>query len=145
MTELRSTQTYQNLVDVFSREATWLLRLAYFAQRAAYEGHSELGGLLDEVREGSQVAAEGHLDFLREVSLDGGPPATEATFQLDAALSHEREDVEVLYPRLVHIARSEGFPDIASWFESLVQTKRVYLQRLTQATSNSDLRSHPRG
>lgn len=136
--ELQETQTFQSLLESFAREASWFLRLGHFATMAEYEGYPEVLDLLQRLREASRVAAEGHLDFLRDVDPHTNSPLGTTTLHLAVAVAHEREDVERRYVQSARTARSEGLHDVASWCDSLVRAKQPLLDELATMMQTRD-------
>ncbi len=143
MTDFRETQTFQNLVDAFSREARANRLYLYFSRRAALEGFEEISETFLEAAEGETGHALGHLDFLK----DHGEPTTGKPIgttreNLEVAMELELEENREIYPRMAEEARKEGFTEIAAWFDSLARaedshadTFRSALERLEKRRS----------
>jgi rubrerythrin len=133
MKNLKGTKTHENLKQAFASESQANRRYLYFARVADIEGYPEVGGLFRDTSEAETGHAFGHLDFLRQV----GDPATEATFgntrqNLQSAIESETHEYTEMYPAMARIAREEGFPEIAEWFETLAKAERSHASRFTK-------------
>lgn len=130
MTTLKGTKTHENLRVAFAGEAQANRRYLYFARQADVEGYPEIAGLFRDTAEGEAGHAHGFLDQLRRL----GDPATGLVIgstkdNLKAAIAGETYEYTSLYPGMAATARQEGFPEIAEWFERLVQAERNHAQR----------------
>jgi rubrerythrin len=133
MKNLKGTKTHENLKQAFASESQANRRYLYFARVADIEGYPEVGGLFRDTSEAETGHAFGHLDFLRQV----GDPATDATFgntrqNLQSAIESETHEYTEMYPAMARIAREEGFPEIAEWFETLAKAERSHASRFTK-------------
>jgi rubrerythrin len=133
MSELNDS-LYRGLQSTFEAESANVQRYAFFAQIAEIEGHGETARLFRELADSLAVAAQGHLDHLRQVD----DPATRLPIggtehNLAAALAGELDEGSGTYRALAEEARSEELPDLASWFETLVALKRAHVARLERA------------
>ena len=133
--KLEDSRTFENLRQAFFEEASLALRYRFFATVAGFEGLDRFEELFREFGEGGTGSAHGCLDFLRpcrdpstEVPLGGTQRNLESVRQ-----SETRQGLE-LYPEMARIAREEGFPDVASWFDTLEKLKRSHLQKLGEAS-----------
>lgn len=134
MAELKGSQTHDNLLAVFATEAQAQVRFSYFAQIAEIEGYHHVADTLRELAEAEVLYAHGHLDYLRQVADPAtGLPLGETERNLQAALMSDAIGQRETYPALARTAHAEGFPDIASWFETLAKAKRSHAQRLRDA------------
>ncbi len=134
MTELRGLATHENLKRAFEAEAQTAHKYLYFAKIAEIEGYPDLSQLLHEMAEGGSCNAHGHLDFLRRV----GDPQTDMPMgvtdsNLASAIAAEIREHNKIYPEMAEAARKEGFPDIASWFDTLAKLKQAHVERLHEA------------
>ncbi len=131
---LKGTLTHAHLRDVFALDARATALYGYFANIAEIEGYPEVATTLRELAEQKAMMADGHLDFLKRA----GDPLTGRTIgetvrNLDAALVVEEQDAVDNLPGMARTAHAEGFPDIASWFESVALTRHHHLARLRTA------------
>ena len=134
MAELKGSKTHTNLKDAFAGESQANRRYLYFAKVADVEGHPDLAGLFRDTAEGETGHAHGHLDFLGEV----GDPATglpigATNLNLKAAIAGETHEYTDMYPGMAKSARSEGFDEIADWFETLAKAERSHANRFQKA------------
>jgi len=133
-TNLQGNTSWENVKAAFVREALVNRRYLYFARRADIEGHADLGGMFRDIAEAETAHAFGHLDFL---TLMGDPVTGEAmgdTFaNLRSAIVGEMNDGTDVYPGFAKVARSEGFDELAEWFEMLARADRSHADRLKKA------------
>ena len=115
---LKGSKTEQNLRDAFAGESQANRRYLYFANKADIEGQNDVAALFRSTAEGETGHAHGHLEFLEQV---GRPVAGE---------THEYTD---MYPGMAKTARSEGFDEIADWFETLAKAERSHANRYQKA------------
>jgi rubrerythrin len=128
--DLKGTQTHKNLKDAFAGESQANRRYLYFAKVADVEGYPDLAGLFRDTAEGETGHAHGHLDFLKEV----GDPATDKPIgdsrkNLERAIAGETYEYTEMYPGFAKSARSEGFEEIAEWFETLARAEKSHAGR----------------
>ncbi len=134
MPALKGTRTHQNLKDAFAGESQANRRYLYFAKAADIEGYPEIAGLFRDTAEGETGHAHGHLDYLKKV----GDPATELPLgdvpeMLRSAVAGETHEYTDMYPSMARMAREEGFPEIADWFETLAKAERSHAGKFQRA------------
>jgi rubrerythrin len=134
MAELKGTKTHKNLKDAFAGESQANRRYLYFARQADIEGYPDVGGLFRDTAEAETGHAHGHLDYLKRV----GDPATDKPIgstdrNLHAAVAGETYEYTEMYPGMAKDARSEGFADIAEWFETLAKAEKSHAGRFQKA------------
>ncbi|MDH4122209.1 MAG: rubrerythrin family protein [Deltaproteobacteria bacterium] len=134
MAQLKGTKTHQNLKDAFAGESQANRRYLYFAKVADVEGEPDIAGLFRETAEGETGHAHGHLDYLKQV----GDPATGLAIgatkeNLAAAVAGETHEYTDMYPAMAKTARSEGFNEIADWFETLAKAEKSHAGRFQKA------------
>jgi rubrerythrin len=130
MAKLEGTKTHHNLKEAFAGESQANRRYLYFARRADIEGYPDIGGLFRDTSEAETGHAFGHLDFLKEV----GDPATNLPIgdtekNLKSAVEGETYEYTEMYPGFAKTARSEGFAEIAEWFETLARAEKSHAGR----------------
>ena len=130
MPDLKGTQTHENLKAAFAGESQANRRYLYFAKQADIEGFPDIAGLFRDTAEGETGHAHGHLDYLRKV----GDPATslpigDTAQNLKAAVAGETHEYTDMYPGMAKTARSEGFSEIADWFETLAKAEKSHAGR----------------
>ena len=84
--------------------------------------------------EGETGHAHGHLEYLETV----GDPATglpigETRANLKSAIAGETHEYSDMYPGMAKAARTEGFAEIADWFETLAKAERSHANRFQKA------------
>jgi rubrerythrin len=133
MTELKGSKTHQNLKDAFAGESQANRRYLYFAKVADVEGYPEIAGNFRETAEGETGHAHGHMDYLKKC----GDPATDLPFgdtslNLKSAVAGETHEYTDMYPGMAKTARSEGFKEVADWFETLAKAEKSHAGRFQQ-------------
>ena len=131
---LKGSKTEQNLKDAFAGESQANRRYLYFANKADIEGQNDVAALFRSTAEGETGHAHGHLDYLKKV----GDPATGLPIggtdqNLKAAIAGETHEYTDMYPGMAKTARSEGFDEIADWFETLAKAERSHANRFQKA------------
>ena len=134
MANLKGSKTHGNLKAAFAGESQANRRYLYFANKADIEGQNDVAALFRSTAEGETGHAHGHLDYLANV----GDPATDLPIgssrqNLKAAVAGETHEYTDMYPGMAKTARSEGFDEIADWFETLAKAERSHANRYQQA------------
>lgn len=137
MADLKGTKTQQNLRDAFARESEANRRYLYFAQKADAEGFNDVAAVFRSTAEGETGHAHGHMEFLEAV----GDPATGLSVgptadNLKAAIAGETHEYTEMYPGMAETARSEGFEEIADWFETLARAEKSHAARFKKTLEN---------
>ena len=132
MPELKGTQTHKNLKEAFAGESMANRRYLYFAKQADIEGFPEIAGNFRDTADGETGHAHGHLDYLKKV----GDPATDKPIgdtakNLASAVAGETHEYTDMYPGMAKTARSEGFAEIADWFETLAKAEKSHAGRFS--------------
>jgi len=132
--QLKGSKTEQNLKDAFAGESQANRRYLYFANRADVEGFNDVAVVFRSTAEGETGHAHGHLDYLAVV----GDPATGLPIgptgsNLKAAIAGETHEYTDMYPGMAKQARTEGFEEIADWFETLAKAERSHANRFQKA------------
>jgi rubrerythrin len=130
---LKGTKTHDNLKAAFAGESQANRRYLYFAKQADVEGYPEIAGNFRETAEGETGHAHGHLDYLKRA----GDPATglpigDTVKNLKAAVEGETHEYTDMYPGMAKTAHSEGFAEIADWFETLAKAEKSHAGRFQQ-------------
>jgi rubrerythrin len=130
MTTLKGSKTHENLKRAFAGEAAANRRYVYFARQADVEGYPEIAGLFRDTAEGETGHANGVMDFLKKL---GDPvndlPIGSTARNLESAIAGETAEYAVQYPQMAETARSEGFPEIAEWFDTLAKAEKNHSAR----------------
>ena len=134
MPALKNTKTWENLKEAFAGESQANRRYLYFAKVADVEGYPEIANLFRDTAEGETGHAHGHLEYLEQV----GDPATglpigETKANLKSAIAGETHEYSDMYPGMAKAARTEGFQEIADWFETLAKAERSHANRFQKA------------
>ena len=139
MKALKDTKTHENLKAAFAGESQANRRYLYFAQKADVEGHNDVAAVFRSTAEGETGHAHGHLEYLETV----GDPATGLPFgstvnNLKTAIAGETHEYTDMYPGMAKGARTEGFDEIADWFETLAKAEKSHAGRFQRALDGLD-------
>jgi rubrerythrin len=139
MAKLEGTKTHENLKEAFAGESQANRRYLYFAKVADVEGYPEVAGLFKDTADGETGHAHGHLDFLKAVGDPAtGQPIGSTRANLLSAVAGETYEYETMYPGMAKTARSEGFDEIAEWFETLAKAEKSHAGRFKKAADTLD-------
>jgi rubrerythrin len=132
--QLKGSKTHDNLKAAFAGESQANRRYLYFAAKADVEGQNDVAALFRSTAEGETGHAHGHLEDMETV----GDPATDkpigpTKLNLQAAVHGETHEYTDMYPGMAKTARSEGFTEIADWFETLAKAERSHANRFQKA------------
>ena len=131
---LKGSKTEDNLKAAFAGESQANRRYLYFANKADIEGQNDTAAVFRSTAEGETGHAHGHLEYLEEV----GDPATGLPIggtrdNLNASIAGETHEYTDMYPGMAKQARTEGFDEIADWFETLAKAERSHANRFQKA------------
>jgi rubrerythrin len=127
MPKLKGTKTEQNLKDAFAGESQANRRYLYFAQKADVEGYNDVAAVFRSTAEGETGHAHGHLEYLEETGDPAtGEPIGPTALNLKASIAGETHEYTDMYPGMARAARSEGFDEIADWFETLAKAEKSH-------------------
>jgi rubrerythrin len=133
MANLKGSKTHKNLCDAFAGESQANRRYLYFAKQADVEGYPEIAGNFRETAEGETGHAHGHLDYLKPVGDPAtGEPIGDTESNLRSAVAGETHEYTDMYPGMAKTARTEGFTEIADWFETLAKAEKSHAGRFSQ-------------
>jgi len=132
--QLKGSQTADGLRRAFTAEAESTVRLLYFARRADIEGRADIAASLRAIADGEMGQAFGHLELLEETE-DALTGTGESVGNVLAVITSEREAADTTYPDLAKQARSDGFVDVAEWFDSLAVAENAHAGQLSRFRS----------
>ncbi len=137
--DLKGSKTHDNLKEAFAGESQANRRYLYFANKADIEGYNDVSTVFRSTAEGETGHAHGHLEYLEAV----GDPVTDEPIggtsdNLKSAIAGETYEYTDMYPGMAKTARSEGFDEIADWFETLAKAERSHANRFKKALDNLD-------
>lgn len=132
--KLKGSKTQNNLKAAFAGESQANRRYLYFAAKADVEGQNDVAAVFRSTAEGETGHAHGHLEYLEQC----GDPATDLPIggtrnNLKASIAGETHEYTDMYPGMAKEARSEGFDEIADWFETLAKAERSHANRFQKA------------
>ncbi len=129
--EFVKSRTFENLRAAFAEEAALAYRYLYFSVLADFEGLDRHSALFKEIAEGGEDFVQGCFDFLKLArDPDSGLAVGGTLKNMESLLQIEARQQGRTYPEMAQAARMEGFPDIASWFDTLEKAKRAHVQKL---------------
>lgn len=130
MNKLKDSQTFRNLLEAFENESSQSHAYLFYSIIAKIEGYDHAVDFLESLAEYGVNNSHGSLDYIRTVSdpfNDIQIGETKNNFQaISVSLEKEAND---MYQSFAYIAHSEGFHDVASWFETLAEFKLAYLEK----------------
>jgi rubrerythrin len=133
MANLKGSKTHENLRNSFANEAQANRRYIYFARQADVEGYPEIAGLFRDTAEGETGHAHGDMELFKTLGDPvNGLPIGDTLHNLESALAGETSEYSEIYPDMAKVAREEGFPEIADWFERLVKAEKNHAARFAQ-------------
>ena len=131
---LKGSKTEENLKAAFAGESQANRRYLYFAQKADVEGYNDVAAVFRSTAEGETGHAHGHLEYLEQVGDPAtGKPIGPTDKNLAAAIAGETHEYTDMYPGMAKAARTEGFGEIADWFETLAKAERSHANRFQKA------------
>ncbi len=131
---LKGTLTHEHLLHAFAHDAQAAVLYGYYARIADIEGYPETATTLREIAEQKVGFAEGHLDFLKKAGEPLlGRSIGETTRNVDTGQLIEDQNATDKLPTMARTAHGEGFPGIASWFESVLLARKHHQGRLQDA------------
>ena len=134
MKALKGTTTEKNLKEAFAGESQANRRYLYFAQKADVQGYNDVSAVFRSTAEGETGHAHGHLEFLEAVGDPAtGKPIGDTKLNLASAIAGETYEYTDMYPGMARTARSEGFTEIADWFETLAKAEKSHAGRFQKA------------
>ena len=137
--QLSDTQTLRNLKEAFAGESQANRRYLYFAKQADVEGHPDVAGLFRDTAEGETGHAHGHLEYIKQWGDPAtGKPIGGTKLNLAAAIAGETYEYTEMYPGFAKTARTEGFEDIAEWFETLARAEKSHAGRFQKGLDSLD-------
>ncbi|MBI2952838.1 MAG: rubrerythrin, partial [Chloroflexi bacterium] len=118
MPRLEGSKTQANLKTAFAGESQANRMYTAWARKADQEGYPEVANLFRGIAEGETAHALGHMQHLNMVK------STRENLQM--AIDGELYETEKMYPEFARLARDEGFPEIADWFEALGKAEKAH-------------------
>ena len=138
---IKGTKTEKNLLKAFAGESQAKNRYEFFAKAARSEGYEQIAALFEETAQNEQSHAKQFFRFLKGGQVEitaiypAGTMGTTAE-NLKAAAMGENEEWTVLYPEFEHIAREEGFKEIANAFKLIGKIEAEHELRFQKLLDN---------
>lgn len=141
MTNLKGTNTEQNLLKAFAGESQARNRYTFFASKAREEGYVQIQRIFEETAANEKEHAEVFFKHLQGgmVKITAEYPAgvigTTAENLFEAA-EGEKLEWGTLYPDFEKTAREEGFKDIAESFKEIAEVEEEHEKRYRKLLAN---------
>jgi len=141
MSNLKGTQTEENLLTAFAGESQARNRYNYFASKAKKEGFEQIAFIFEETANQEKEHAKRLFKFLEggEVEISGRFPAgviSDTVSNLKEAAGGENHEWTQMYPGFAVTARKEGFDEIASVFEAIAIAEKQHEKRYLDLMAN---------
>jgi rubrerythrin len=134
MASIKGTETEKNLLKSFAGESQARNRYTYFASIAKKEGFVQIADIFGETANQEKEHAKRFFKLL-----EGGTPEIIACYpagvigttreNLKAAAGGEHEEWTDLYPAFAAKAKEEGFPAVATQFETISVAEKQHEKR----------------
>jgi len=138
---IKGSETEKNLLKAFAGESQARNRYTYFASVAKKEGYEQISAIFLETAENEKEHAKIFFNYLRggmveiEASYPAGITGNTAQNLLEAA-EGEKMEWGKLYPEFEHIARTEGFVEIADSFREIAEVEEKHEKRYRKLREN---------
>lgn len=141
MSELKGSQTEQNLLKSFAGESQARNRYTYFASQAKKDGFVQIADIFAETADQEKEHAKRFFKFLEggEVEIAAAFPAGVIGPTLDnlkAAAAGEHFEWSELYPGFAEVARGEGFEAAAMVWEMISIAEKQHEKRYVELAGN---------
>lgn len=143
MKSLKGTKTEKNLMTAFAGESQARNRYSFFASQAKKEGYEQIAAIFLDTADNEKE----HAKVLFKL-LEGGEAEVFAHFpagvisgtaaNLKGAAEGERYEYAEMYPSFAEIAKSEGFPEIATTFLNIAVAEKGHERRYLSLKENLD-------
>ena len=128
--ELKGTKTERNLWAAFAAESQARNRYIYFADAARETGHHDVADVFYELAANEGEHAKKEFEFLGGID--------DVRSNVEKAAGHEHHEHEKVYPEFARVAREEGFPEIADFFERMSKVEGTHEQRCLDLLKSLD-------
>lgn len=134
MTEIRGSQTEQNLINAFAGESQARNRYTFFAKAAKNEGYEQIAAIFLDTAENEKEHAKlfyKHICNNPHGHVNASYPFEYGTTEenLLSGINGEKEEAEILYVNSAKIAKEEGFKDIAETFSRITEVEVHHMKR----------------
>ena len=139
--KLKGSETEKNLLKAFAGESQARNRYTYFASVSRKEGYEQISAIFLETADNEKEHAKIFFKYLKGgmVEIDAAYPAgiigNTAQNLLEAA-EGERLEWGKLYPNFEHVARMEGFKEVADSFKEIGEVEKGHETRYRKLLAN---------
>jgi rubrerythrin len=138
---IKGSTTEQNLLKAFAGESQARNRYTYFASQARKEGYQQIASFFEETAGNEKEHAKVFFQYLEGGDIEivaaypGGMIKNTAA-NLEAAADGENMEWTKLYANFADVAKSEGFPEIATSFKEIAEVERFHEARYRKLFAN---------
>ena len=125
---LSGTRTEQNLLAAFAGESMAANKYDFYSSQAKKEGYEQIGAIFKETADNERQHAKQIFRFLNGIG------TTEAN--LTAGVAGEHEEWTTIYQDMSTIAKDEGYPEIAMFFQNLASVEKEHEARYLKLLDN---------
>ncbi|MBN1575794.1 MAG: rubrerythrin family protein [Chitinispirillaceae bacterium] len=141
MPSIKGTKTEQNLLKAFAGESQARNRYSFAASVAKKEGYEQIAAIFLETADNEKQHAKRFFRFLEGGMLEitaAYPAGVIGTTieNLKAAADGEHEEHSILYPEFARIAQEEGFPQVATQFNTTLKVEKHHEERYRMLLKN---------
>lgn len=136
--DLKNSKTVENLMKSYIGESSVYQRYSYYASRAKKEGFSYIEQIFNETAKNELYHAKRFFSLVNkdlsgeEVTISSAdyPVFLGSTLDnLKSAAKGEYDEGNVIYPGFAHIAKEEGFDQIAGYFNLIARVEQFHHKR----------------
>ena len=141
--QLKGSRTEKNLLTAFAGESQARNRYTYFAAHAKKEGFVQISNIFEETAGQEREHAKRLFKFLEggEVEVTAKFPAGvigTTSENLKEGAAGEHYEWTEMYPSFAHMAREEGFAEVAEAFEAIAGAEKQHEKRYLALKNNVD-------
>lgn len=140
--KLCESKTYENLAKSFAGECQAFVRYRFIEYGARKEGYEQLAQTIDclayqefnHARMFYTALQDGNKETIDNIDIASGYPFKEKwdlVENLKLASEDEGNEEQLIYPEYMQTAREEGFTDIATLYENIIQVESCHRKLLT--------------
>lgn len=140
---IKGTKTEKNLMTAFAVESLAVNRYTYFAEAARKEGYEQIAGIFMETAENEKAHARMFFKFFEGGSVEitaafPAVPVVDTKRNLETSMEGENKSWTIRYADSARVASEEGFPDVASLFESVATAEKLHEERFSRLLANME-------
>ena len=143
-----NSRTMRNLAAAFAGKSMMRNRYNYFAAKAKKQGFEQIAAIFEETAENQLEHAR---IFLELMNGDGSLIHIRTNIQatkigstkanLECAANEEKNEAEVIYPKMIAVAEEEGYSEIAEIFTQILEIERNHEARFRSLIQKFETKS----